>query len=366
MAKNNIVNAGYWFTQTNAHFPISKIDTNLYTHLFCGYANLNSQTYELSFSDSAKPLIRHFSNAVKENNSKVKTLLSIGGDHASAESFAAMAATSSNRASFIGSFICKAREGNFDGVDVQWLYPSCAEDMSNFEALIIECHNGVVQEAKESRQPRLILVATVFYSPYINDVRYPIQVIRGALDWVNVIAYDIYTPTSSTNETGPSSAFYNPERNSSSGYFGIRTWIQQGLPSKMIVFGLPFHGWAWKLESSKKHKVFSPAQGPARGQNISMEGLIEYGNIKKFIADNDANNVPMDRNFVIGYTNFGSTWIAYEDEDTIKFKISSVKTNLGLSGYFVWNIAADDEHHSLAKLASREWKKGQGFCCCLK
>ena len=146
---------------------------------------------------------------------------------------------------------------------------------------------------------------------------------------------------------------------------GIRTWIQQGLPSKMMVFGLPFHGWAWELESSKKHKVFSPAQGPARGQNISMEGLIEYRNIKKFIADNDANNVPMDRNFVIGYTNFGSTWIAYEDEDTIKFKISRVKTNLGLNGYFVWNIAADDEHHSLAKVASREWKKGQGFCCCL-
>lgn len=125
----------------------------------------------------------------------------------------------------------------------------------------------------------------------------------------------------------------------------------------MIVFGLPFHGWAWKLENSKNHNVFSAAQGPAQGQNISMEGLIEYKNIKEFIADNNANNVLMERKFVIGYTNFSSTWIAYEDEDTIKFKISIVKGKLGLNGYFVWNIAADDHHHSLAKASSTEWKK---------
>lgn len=144
----------------------------------------------------------------------------------------------------------------------------------------------------------------------------------------------------------------------------MRRWIQLGLPSKKIVFGVPFHGWAWKLTNSNKHDVFSKAEGSTRGENISTEGLIEYRNIKKFIDDNNAKNVLMDRKFIIAYTYFGSTWIAYEDEDTIKFKISILKSNLDLNnGYFLWNIAADDEQHSLAKAASREWNKDQGQAC---
>ncbi|XP_022142962.1 chitotriosidase-1-like [Momordica charantia] len=247
MACITFVNAGYWFTQTNSQLPASRIDANLYPHLFCAHAGLNSQTYELSISDSAKPLIHHFSQTVKENNSELKTLLSIGGDEAKAERFGAMAANSSHRAAFIRTSISKAREGNFDGLDLQWLYPSSVEDMANFEALIIECHRAVIRESRKSEEPRLIFVATVFYSPHLENLTYPIQVMIRTLDWVNVIAYDIFTPTLSSNEVGPSSAFFNPRRRSSSGDFGIRTWIQLGLPSKMMVFGVPFHGWAWKL-----------------------------------------------------------------------------------------------------------------------
>lgn len=222
MAKSNFVNAGYWFTHTNTQLPISSIDTNLFTHLFCGHVGIDSQTYELSISDSTKTLIDQFSKTIKEKNLEVKTLLSIGGDDAKGDRFAAMASDSSNRSIFIKSLISKARESNFDGVDLQWLYPSSMEEIANFEALIIECYNGVVKEAKESHdQPRLILVATVFYSPYIKNIQYPIQVMRRTLNWVNVIAYDIYTPTLWREETGPSSAFYNPNTNSSSGYFGM-------------------------------------------------------------------------------------------------------------------------------------------------
>lgn len=221
MGNNNFVNAGYWFTHTNTHLPLSKIDTKLFTHIFCGHAGIHSQTYELSISNSAKPLLDDFSKTTKQNNPELRTLISIGGDDAQADRFAAMAANSSHRATFIRSFISKAREGNFDGVDLQWLYPYSKEDMTNFEALITECYNGVVREAKESHQPRLILVASVFYSPNVENVTYPIQGMRRNLNWVNVIAYDIYTPALSSNETGPSSALYNPKRSSSSGLFGM-------------------------------------------------------------------------------------------------------------------------------------------------
>lgn len=66
------------------------------------------------------------------------------------------------------------------------------------------------------------------------------------------------------------------------------------MPTKKMIFGLPFHGWAWTLRNPKNHKVYSPAYGPALGRYyISTKGLIEYRNVKKFIAENNANNAPL-------------------------------------------------------------------------
>uniref|UniRef100_A0A9I9EBP7 GH18 domain-containing protein n=1 Tax=Cucumis melo TaxID=3656 RepID=A0A9I9EBP7_CUCME len=146
-------------------------------------------------------------------------------------------------------------------------------------------------------------------------------------------------------------------------YTTIRTWIEKGMLTKKMIFGLPFHGWAWKLERSYNHNVFSPAQGPAQGQNISMEGLIEYRNIKKFIVDNNNNatNVLIDHKYPIAYTHCDNTWIAYESEESITAKIAKVKINLAMLGYFVSNIAAHDDHDSLSKAASRERRKSYGY-----
>lgn len=146
-------------------------------------------------------------------------------------------------------------------------------------------------------------------------------------------------------------------------FIAIRTWIEKGMLTKKMIFGLPFHGWAWKLERSYNHNVFSPAQGPAQGQNISMEGLIEYRNIKKFIVDNNNNatNVLIDHKYPIAYTHCDNTWIAYESEESITAKIAKVKINLAMLGYFVSNIAAHDDHDSLSKAASRERRKSYGY-----
>lgn len=93
------------------------------------------------------------------------------------------------------------------------------------------------------------------------------------------------------------------------------------------MFGIPFHGWAWKLANPQEHEVFSKANGAAIGDNISSDGKIDYSNIIKFIEDNQAENVKKDNRYVIGYTFYGSTWIAYENEATIPEKIALAKAH---------------------------------------
>uniref|UniRef100_A0A6N2M8L8 GH18 domain-containing protein n=1 Tax=Salix viminalis TaxID=40686 RepID=A0A6N2M8L8_SALVM len=46
------VKAGYWYSGSD--FPISDINSALFTHLICAFANVNSSTYELSIPPNSE------------------------------------------------------------------------------------------------------------------------------------------------------------------------------------------------------------------------------------------------------------------------------------------------------------------------
>lgn len=125
----NFVNGGYWVFSTVGQLPPTKIDAKLYTHLFCRYAGIDSRNYEVMISFGEYNIINSFSSEVRKSNPNVKTLLSIRGGR---EVFSEMARDPLNRDAFIKSSITAAIAGEFNGLDLRWLYPSSQEDMQNF------------------------------------------------------------------------------------------------------------------------------------------------------------------------------------------------------------------------------------------
>ncbi|XP_022143178.1 chitinase-3-like protein 2 [Momordica charantia] len=288
-----LVRGGYWFTSTEAELPSANIDATFFSHLFCGYVIVDPETYKVTIDSSEVILINQFSSTVRLSNPRVKTLLSIRGD---GDVLTKMVSERANREAFINSSIEAAIEGKFNGLDLEWLYPSSQDEMEGFENVLIEWHSAIVEDAKNYHRQQLILVAAVSNLPIVrHNIQYPIDTIIQTLDWVNLISYDFYTPNSSRMRTGPSSALYNLKTNYVSIHSGIKSWINSfpNLPSKKIVFGIPFHGWAWKLADAHRHDIFSKAEGPAVGDSISSDGRIDYSNIKKFIKDNQAENKKM-------------------------------------------------------------------------
>lgn len=77
-------------------------------------------------------------NELKLANPKLKTLLALGGySHGSAR-FHQMASSQASRADFISKAINLLRYKNFDGLDLDWEYPSdlSPDDFNNFANLI--------------------------------------------------------------------------------------------------------------------------------------------------------------------------------------------------------------------------------------
>ncbi|CAK9177364.1 unnamed protein product [Ilex paraguariensis] len=88
---------------------VSDIDSTLFTHLFCAFADLDPQTYRITVSSSNNAQFSQFTKTVQLKNPSVQTLLSIGGGNSDKAAFASMASNSASQKTFTDSSINLAR-----------------------------------------------------------------------------------------------------------------------------------------------------------------------------------------------------------------------------------------------------------------
>ncbi|KAJ0031436.1 hypothetical protein Pint_14527 [Pistacia integerrima] len=250
---------------------------------------------------------------------------------------------------FIDSSIDLARKYNFHGLDFNWEYPSTPTEMTNYGQLLNEWRNAIKTESATSGKPPLFLSSGVFHSSDYQTMAYPIEAVSHNLDWINIKAYDFYGPNWS-HVTGPPAALYNPlsdEANSNKDY-GVTTWINAGAPKQKVVMGIPYYGYAWKLADEDEHGFFAPTEGPA----LSSDGSVGYSEIKNFIRKEYATTV-YNETAVSNYAYSKSTWIGYDDTQTVATKVQYIKKSKML-GYFASHVH-HDEKSVLSQTAYESW-----------
>ncbi|XP_059455024.1 class V chitinase-like [Corylus avellana] len=332
MTSSTGVNAGYWYWK--GELQPDSIDSSLFTHLFTAFADVNPGTYNLRFPPGYETQFQSFAKTVKSINSDVKAILSIGGD-TDPSIFATIASDSNYRKTFIGSSIDVARDFNYDGLSLNWLYP---DQTTNLVTLLKEWRATLNDKA-----PKLLLTVAVSDNP--ED--YPIQDIEdivNSLDWFNVVAYDLKAPVTSPNSILPLAPFLNPLPSALilSVAQVIDFWISKGVPVNKLVIGLPFHGRSWLLQNAHNHEIFSDASGAA----TEVSDPILYRQIQEHIKTERGVEV-IDHNYVAQYWYFGTTWSGYDGKDIISDKVTYVKQNK-LLGYFAWHVDGDDSDWALS------------------
>ncbi|GJX86488.1 acidic mammalian chitinase-like protein [Tanacetum coccineum] len=338
----------YWLSF--AGYPASTINTSYFSHIYYAFVRASPTTYVLNITNSDVEKLLKFANSSSRWNPPAETLLAIGGFGGGALSgiFSQMASQENSRATFINSTIKIARDYNFNGIDLDWEFPTNSSDMWYLGLLFKEWRQALEFEANVTRKPRLILTSTVYYAPIISfnggPRSYPINEIYRNVDWISPMCFGYHG--SWENFIGSHSALYEPNHDLKTDY-GIRSWRNVGMSAKKIVMGLPLYGVTWRLQDPNVNTIRSPTIGTGPGS-----GILGYSQVVDFNRKNNA-TVVFDNTRISYYSYAGDSWISYDDVRSIESKVQYAR-DVSLGGYLFWALGQDLDW-TLSSKASQAW-----------
>ncbi|GJP43024.1 hypothetical protein CLOM_g2530 [Closterium sp. NIES-68] len=288
------------------------------------------------YADVTQGLYLRFNNILKTANPSLKTLLSIGGYSAGTAVFVNAASSASSRSAFIQSAIYFARTYNFDGLDIDWEYPT--GQIALFSALLTDFRAAIESEAAASGKPKLLLTAAVScYEPTVTQA-YDVPTLNKTLDFVNIMTYDIHG--SWELKTGMHTALEDLSNPQLSLKGAMAAWVNRGLAKSKAMLGLAMYGRTWTLASTSSTGVGAAATGPGLAGSVSQEsGVLFYKEIAQLVATGGYKATLHTASSSI-YAVKGNQWVGYDNPSTITTKVNYAKAQ-SFGGWFFWALSQD-------------------------
>lgn len=335
-------------------YTVKDLDISKCTHAAFAFAIMSQQNtikaFEWNDEDSnfRKRMYSKFTS-LKSQQPNLKTYLSVGGWNFGAAPFTWMANSRSNRTAFIKSTIPFLRKYKFDGLDLDWEYPSdpdrygIPEDKEYFVLLIKELYEAYKEESQKTGQPQLQLTIAAPAAKQKIDAGMDVKRFIKYLDYVNLMTYDFHGAWS--NKTGHSSPLY-PLANETGNdrywnvAFSVTYWYKLGTPKSKINIGIPFYGRSFTLRDPRKFYLGADAKGAGKNGTVTrIGGFLSYfeacymrqkGGKRYFI---DEQKGP--------YMVLGDQWLGYEDKHSITMKVHWLREH-GYTGVMIWTMDLDD------------------------
>jgi spore germination protein YaaH len=164
----------------------------------------------------------------RANNAKVFVSINDGSGDGKTN-FKSMASSQTGRTNFIADVMNKVRQYGFDGVDVDWEFPTTSDGTDvTFTALMKELSDSLHRDA------RYYLTAAITAGKYAGSIRDAIRnEVFAYTDWFNIMAYDDFSTT----------VPYKHHSDFALATVCLNYWLTtRGMPASKVVLGLPAYG----------------------------------------------------------------------------------------------------------------------------
>ncbi|KAF5292852.1 hypothetical protein FQR65_LT11104 [Abscondita terminalis] len=337
-----------------AKFNPQNINPYLCTHLvyaFGGFTKENNFKPFDKYQDIEKGGYAKFTG-LKTYNKNLKTMLAIGGWNEGSSRFSPLVANAERRKEFVKNSIKFLRQNHFDGLDLDWEYPSFRDggkprDRDNYATLVEELREEYERESEKTGRPRLLLTMAVPAGiEYINK-GYDVPRLMKYLDWMNILSYDYHSAFEpSVNHHSP---LYGLEEASEYNYDAelninhtIAHYLEAGAEPDKLVLGIPTYGRSYTLFNPEAAQIGDPADGPGEMGDATREnGYLAYYEICEKLKEGGWTVENPNKNAMGPYAYKENQWVGYDDLDIVRKKSEFVvERNLG--GIMFWSIDNDD------------------------
>lgn len=264
-----------------------------------------------------------------------------------------------SRKVFVLSVLEFLSDHGFDGIDIDWEYPSQRdgrkEDKENFIRLLKELR-------RELKPKGYLLTAAVASTKFIADKSYDIPSLNYLLDFVNVMTYDFYGPW--LNIAGHHSPLYatKGDQRELSVESSIHFWLKSGISRNKLIMGIPTYARSFTMtrtgfQDHHSRSFTTPRTGFQDFQDQELHPQSRGPGIPGPITKGDKGTLSFPEVCLIlkkaGIRQFwnydwsapfmiqGDQWIGYENVSSVKLKTEFVK-EMNLGGAMIWAINLDD------------------------
>ncbi|GFN99829.1 chitinase-3-like protein 1 [Plakobranchus ocellatus] len=182
----------------SASYNIKDIDPHLCTHIAYAFGKIDPNSKVLvatspSEEDSRPGFVGKFKQFtdLKKKNSRLKTLLSVGGQNDYGAGFKSVIENDVIAKTFAEDAVKFLRERSFDGLDIDWEYPTSATKQKFI--ILLKALREAFDNEKTNGQSKLVLTVAGPPGQQFIDPGYDIPNVARYADYVNLLTYDYTT-----------------------------------------------------------------------------------------------------------------------------------------------------------------------------
>ncbi|KAF2751189.1 glycoside hydrolase family 18 protein [Sporormia fimetaria CBS 119925] len=321
--------------QCNRFWP-KHIDTESYTHLIFAFASINPGSFEVTPADPQD--INLYKQFTELKTPTLQTWLGVGGwtfsdsNTDTRYTWTMMAENEKDRATFIKSTIKFMRQYGFQGIDLDWEYPSAPDrngrlmDKENYVALVREMRKAYGKEFG-------ISVAIPASFPYMKG--FDLEGMQEYVDSFNLMTYDLHGVWDANFEgLGPYMFPHTSLADMQKSL--IPLWFSR-VDTKKVNFGLARYGRGYTVKNRGCNWVGCEFSGPSTaGKCTDTQGSLSNEEIRHLINDKEL-KVEYDQEHQVKVIKWDDQWISYDDFETFEQK-KKFANDMCMGGIMVWTV----------------------------